>query len=180
MKKTILFLLVTLLPAFVMAQKSSDDIYYVPPKKDHAAIKAAKDAENAQLYEQATKALEAQQFIIRTDRIEYEHGKYVNAPNYISVNNSDFYFHTFPFVINHNERNNPNQGTASKFKMKTDNKGNIIVSMHIDRIWFDDSKFEIKMKKGSNQCIANLKQVGNGRSFFIFGTIHPLELEAMK
>ena len=51
MKKTVLFLLVTLLPAFVMAQKSSDDIYYVPPKKDHEAIKAAKDAENAQLYE---------------------------------------------------------------------------------------------------------------------------------
>ena len=65
MKKTVLFLLVTLLPAFVMAQKSSDDIYYVPPKKDHETIKAAKDAENAMLYEQAIKALENQKFILQ-------------------------------------------------------------------------------------------------------------------
>ena len=64
MKKAILFLLVTLLPAFVMAQKSSDDIYYVPPKKDYEAIKAAKETNNAMLYEQALKALEEQKFIL--------------------------------------------------------------------------------------------------------------------
>ena len=176
MKKTILFLLVTLLPAFVMAQKSSDDIYYVPPKKDHAAIQAAKDAENAMLYEQATKALEEQKFILRTDKIEYKHGRSTTAPSYLSVNGEDVYFHKYPFVVNHDDRN-PNQGIASNFKIKTDDSDIILVTMRIDRIWHKDGKLEIKMKKGSNQCVARIGQVGSDPGYFIYGTIHPLELE---
>ena len=176
MKKTILFLLVTLLPAFVMAQKSSDDIYYVPPKKDHAAIQAAKDAENAQLYEQATKALEEQKFILRTDKIEYKHGRSTTAPSYLSVNGEDVYFHKYPFVVNHDDRN-PNQGIASNFKIKTDDSDIILITMRIDRIWHKDGKLEIKMKKGSNQCVARIGQVGSDPGYFIYGTIHPLELE---
>ena len=176
MKKTILFLLVTLLPAFVMAQKSSDDIYYVPPKKDHAAIQAAKDAENAMLYEQATKALEEQKFILRTDKIEYKHGRSTTAPSYLSVNGEDVYFHKYPFVVNHDDRN-PNQGIASNFKIKTDDSDIILITMRIDRIWHKDGKLEIKMKKGSNQCVARIGQVGSDPGYFIYGTIHPLELE---
>ena len=175
MKKTVLFLLVTLLPAFVMAQKSSDDIYYVPPKKDHEAIKAAKDAENAQLYEQAIKALENQKFILRTDKVEYRNGRSTTAPSYLSVNGEDVYFHKYPFVVNHDERN-PNQGIASNFKMDT-NGENIQITMRIERIWHKDGKLEIKMKKGSNQCVARLGQVGNGPGYYIHGTIYPLELE---
>ena len=176
MKTTILFLLITLLPAFVLAQKSSDDIYYVPPKKDHAAIKAAKDAENAVLYEQATKALEAQKFLLRTDKIEFRNGRSTTAPSYLSVNGKDVYFHKYPFVVNHDDRN-PNQGLASNFKMETDESESILVTMRIDRIWHKDGKLEIKMEKGSNQCIARLGQVGSGPGYFIYGTIHPLELE---
>ena len=99
MKKTVLFLLVTLLPAFVMAQKSSDDIYYVPPKKDHEAIKAAKDAENAQLYEQAIKALKTQKFILRTDKVEYRNGRSTTAPSYLSVNGEDVYLGCFFYFL---------------------------------------------------------------------------------
>lgn len=175
MKKIISLLLVTLLPAFVMAQKSSDDIYYVPPKPDHEAIKAEKDAENAMLYEQAIKALEAQKFILRTDKIEYKNGRSTKDPNYLSVNGEDVYFHKYPFVVNYDDRN-PNQGIASKFKMETDKKGNIKVHMGIDRTWHKDGKLEIKMEKGSNQCIARLRQAGN-YGYLIYGTIHPLENE---
>lgn len=173
MKKIFLFLLVTLLPAFVMAQKSSDDIYYVPPKKDHEAIKAAKEANNAMLHEQALKALEEQKFILKTDKIEYRNGRSTTAPNYLSVNGEDVYFHKYPFVINHDDRN-PNQGIASNFKMETDPKGNIQVHMGIERIWHKDGKLEIKMEKGSNQCIARLTQAGSF-GYLIYGTIHPLE-----
>ena len=173
MKKIFLFLLVTLLPAFVMAQKSSDDIYYVPPKKDHEAIKAAKEANNAMLYEQALKALEEQKFILRTDKIEYRHGRSTTAPSYLSVNGEDVYFHKYPFVVNHDERN-PNQGLASNFKMKKDDSEIVLVTMRINRIWHKDGKLEIKMEKGSNQCIARLTQAGSF-GYLIYGTIHPLE-----
>ena len=157
MKKTVLFLLVTLLPAFVMAQKSSDDIYYVPPKKE------------------AIKALENQKFILRTDKVEYRNGRSTTAPSYLSVNGKDVYFHKYPFVVNHDERN-PNQGLASNFKMET-NGENIQVTMRIERIWHKDGKLEIKMEKGSNQCVARLGQVGSGPVYYIHGTIYPLELE---
>ena len=176
MKKAILFLLVTLLPTFVMAQKSSDDIYYVPPKKDHEAIKAAKETNNAMLYEQALKALEEQKFILRTDKIEYRHGRSTTAPSYLSVNGEDVYFHKYPFVVNHDERN-PNQGLACNFKMKTDDTGSILVTMRIDRIWHKDGKFDIKMEKGSNQCVARIGQVGSDPGYFIYGSIFPLETE---
>lgn len=175
MKKIILFLLVTLLPAFVMAQNSSDDIYYVPPKKDHEAIKSAKEATNAMLYEQALKALGEQKFILRTDKIEYRNGRSTTAPNYLSVNGEDVYFHKYPFVINYDDRN-PNQGIASNFNMETDKKGNIQVHMGIDRTWYKDGKLKIKMEKGSNQCIARLTRAGN-YGYLIYGTIHPLETE---
>lgn len=176
MKKIFLFLLVTLLPAFVMAQKSSDDIYYVPPKKDHEAIKAAKEANNAMLYEQALKALEEQKFILRTDKIEYRHGRSTTAPSYLSVNGEDVYFHKYPFVVNHDERN-PNQGLASNFKMKKDDSEIVLVTMRINRIWHKDGKLEIKMEKGSNQCVARIGQVGSDPGYFIYGSIFPLETE---
>ena len=138
MRKIVLLLAVLLVGAGTMmaqtdkeAEKAAKQAEKEAKKAEKAAKKAAEEAAEQALFEQAVRALDAKDFVVEADRIEFKRGNFVyvsSSTNFVAVK-GDKASIQLSFNV---PMPGPNgiggitvDGTTSSIEKKTDKKGNI-------------------------------------------------------
>ncbi len=142
--------------------------------------KAQEDATNALLYEEAVKALKANQFVLEADQVVFKMGEtaYVNSnTNFVLVNlergTVQVAFNT-AFAGPNGIGGVTVDGNVSGVKIKTTKKGNITYSFNVQGIGISAQVF-LTMTNGSNQATVSINPNFNSRTLTLRGEVVPLE-----
>lgn len=139
---------------------------------------AVKEAERRALNEAAIQALNDREFVLEADRIDFKRGRiaYVSAnTNFISVHGNRA---TIQLAFN-SPYAGPNgiggitvEGSVSNFKMDTDRKGNINVSMMVQGTAVS-ALVNFQLTKESNICTATVSPNFNSNRISFSGYLYP-------
>lgn len=142
--------------------------------------KAQEDATNALLYEEAVKALKANQFVLEADQVVFKMGEtaYVNSnTNFVLVNlergTVQVAFNT-AFAGPNGIGGVTVDGNVSGVKIKTTKKGNITYSFNVQGIGISAQVF-LTMTNGSNQATVSINPNFNSCTLTLRGEVVPLE-----
>lgn len=142
--------------------------------------KAQEDAANALLYDEAVKALKANQFVLEADQVVFKMGEtaYVNSnTNFVLVNlergTVQVAFNT-AFAGPNGIGGVTVDGNVSGVKIKTTKKGNITYSFNVQGIGISAQVF-LTMTNGSNQATVSINPNFNSRTLTLRGEVVPLE-----
>lgn len=149
-------------------------------QQEKAAAKATEDARQLVLFNQAVEALNAKDFILEADRVEFKRGnfRYVQPnTNFIEVKGDRA---TVQLALS-NFSSGPNgiggitvQGVTSGVEMKTDSKGNISYSMMVQGTGIS-AQVIFSMVKGTNQCTATVTPNFSSNRISFTGYLYPTE-----
>lgn len=148
------------------------------PEKE--AAKAAEEAREMALYEQAVKALESKDFVLETDRIDFRRGNFLYvqpSTNFVALNDNRA---TVQLAFN-GARSGPNgiggitvEGLTTGLEMEKDKKGNINFSMMVQGTGIS-AQVTFRMIKGSNKCTATVLPNFSSNRITFTGYIYPTE-----
>lgn len=178
MKKVSLLLLTVLLfTAGCSTVKTQDQ---AGRQADKEARKAAEEAEEMALFEQAVQALTDKNFVLEADRVEFKRGRFVYvtpSTNFVSLDGDRA---TIQLAFN-GAFAGPNgiggitvDGNASNIEMKTDKKGNVTFSMMVQGVAVS-ANVTFRMTKGSNKCTATVSPNFNSNRISFTGSLYPTE-----
>ncbi len=169
--KNILFLMVIVVLASCSSTKTVE-------KSQKEQQKAAEEALNNTLFDQAVEALENKDFVLEANRVEFRGGQfaYVSSnTNFVSVKDNRG---TVQLAFT-GASAGPNgiggvtvDGTISNVKMNTDKKGNISYSMNIQGTGIS-ATVSFNMLKGSNNCTATVIPNFSGNRISFVGALYP-------
>ncbi len=181
MKKIVLLLMVLMFGAGPMMAQQDKSAEKAAKEAEKAAKKAAEEAEQNALFEQAVRALEAKDFVLEADRIEFKLGNfvYVNSnTNFVAMKDGKA---TIQLAFNV-PVSGPNgiggitvEGTASNIEMKTDKKGNVFYEMNVQGVAVS-ARVTFRMAKGTNKCTATVLPNFNSNRISFSGELYPSEL----
>lgn len=144
------------------------------------AEKEAQEAEEQALYEAAKQAINAQNFVLEADRVEFKRGKFVYVTpttNFVSLIDGKA---TIQLAFNV-PSGGPNgiggitvEGNPSNIKMETDKKGNSTFSMMVQGVGVS-ATVSIRLVEGSAKCTATVMPNFNGNRISFTGTLYPCE-----
>lgn len=147
-------------------------------QKAKEAEKAAAEAEEKALFEEAKAALNAQDFVLEADRIEFKRGNWAYVTpsiNFVSLIDGEA---TVQLAFN-GAFAGPNgiggitvEGTPSNISMTTDKKGNIIFKMMVQGIGISAS-VTVQMANGSTRCTATVIPNFSSNRISFTGTLYP-------
>jgi len=157
-----------------MAQRAENEL----KKMDKETKKAAQAAYDQALFNQAVAALEAREFVLEADRVDFKRGRfaYVNSStNFVSMHGNKA---TIQFAFN-SPYAGPNgiggltvDGTASNVKMNTDSKGNVTFSMMVQGVGVS-ANVTLRMIKDTNRCTAIVTPNFNSNRTTFTGILYP-------
>ncbi|MCD7976007.1 MAG: DUF4251 domain-containing protein [Tannerellaceae bacterium] len=157
-----------------MAQRAENEL----KKMDKETKKAAQAAYDQALFNQAVAALEAREFVLEADRVDFKRGRfaYVNlSTNFVSMHGNKA---TIQFAFN-SPYAGPNgiggltvDGTASNVKMNTDSKGNVTFSMMVQGVGVS-ANVTLRMIKDTNRCTAIVTPNFNSNRTTFTGILYP-------
>jgi len=149
-------------------------------QQEKAAAKAADDAQQLLLFNQAVEALNAKDFILEADRVEFKRGnfRYVQPnTNYVGVKDKRA---TVQLALS-NFSSGPNgiggitvEGTTSGVEMKTDSKGNVSYSMMVQGTGIS-AQVTFNLIKGTNKCTAIVTPNFSSNRISFTGYLYPTE-----
>lgn len=132
------------------------------------------------LFEQAVQALNAKDFVLEADRVEFKRGRFVYvtpSTNFVSMSGDKA---TIQLAFN-GAFSGPNgiggitvDGNASNVEMKTDKKGNVTFSMMVQGVAVS-ANVTFRMVKGSNKCTATVSPNFNSNRISFTGTLYPTD-----
>ena len=185
MRKIVLLLAVLLVGAGTMmaqtdkeAEKAAKQAEKEAKKAEKAAKKAAEEAAEQALFEQAVRALDAKDFVVEADRIEFKRENFVyvsSSTNFVAVK-GDKASIQLSFNV---PMPGPNgiggitvDGTTSSIEKKTDKKGNITYEMNVQGVAVS-ARVTIRMAKGTNECSATVFPTFNSNRISFSGKLLP-------
>lgn len=131
------------------------------------------------LYDEAKEAIEAKNFILEADRVEFKRGStaYVSSnTNFVSVQ-GDKAVVQIAFNIPVGGANGLGgitvDGTISGYKQTTDKKGTISISMNVMGTGIS-AQVNIRLYKGSNNATVDISPNFNSNRFSLSGSIIPM------
>lgn len=140
--------------------------------------KALQEAEEMAMFEEAVDALNAQNFVLEADRVEFKRGEflYVTAnTNFVSLVDGRA---TIQLTLN-GPAPGPNgiggitvEGIPSNIKMSTSKKGDVTFSMMVQGVGVSASVF-ITLPKGTAKCTATVSPNFNSNRMSFTGTLYP-------
>ena len=160
------------------AEKAAKQAEKEAKKAEKAAKKAAEEAAEQALFEQAVRALDAKDFVVEADRIEFKRGNFVyvsSSTNFVAVK-GDKASIQLSFNV---PMPGPNgiggitvDGTTSSIEKKTDKKGNITYEMNVQGVAVS-ARVTIQMAKGTNECSATVFPTFNSNRISFSGKLLP-------
>ncbi len=142
------------------------------------AEKEAREAEEQALYEAAKRAINAQDFVLEADRVEFKRGEFVYVTpttNFVSLIDGKA---TIQLAFNV-ARSGPNgiggitvEGNPSNIKMETDKQGNSTFSMMVQGVGVS-ATVSIRLTNGTAKCTATVLPNFNGNRISFTGTLYP-------
>jgi len=147
---------------------------------EREAQKAAQEAYNNALFEQAVKAIQENDFVLEADRIEFKRGTpvYVSAnTNFVSMKEKRA---TVQLAFN-GPYAGPNgiggitvEGLATNIEMRTVKKGDVLFTMMVQGTGIS-ARVDLRLLKGSNQCTATVTPNFNSNRISFTGKLYPTE-----
>lgn len=178
MKRVLFVLVVLLMGAGTMVAQQDKAAEKAARKAEKEARKAAEEAEQMALFEQGVHALNAQDFVLEAERVEFKRGQFVYvtpSTNFVSMQGERA---TIQLSFNIAAAG-PNgiggitvEGSASNIEMKTDKKGNVSYSMMVQGVAVS-ANVTIRMVKGSNKCTATVTPNFNSNRISFTGYLYP-------
>lgn len=183
MKKFLLAILTLFLYTGILQAQDSNrnDSAQIPKesrKSQREARKAAENAYNDMLYQQALQAVKDNDFVLEAKRVEFRRGYYKEVTpmtNFISVKGNSA---TIQLALS-NVFSGVNglggitvDGKISNVKMGTDKKGDLHCSMMVQGAAVSAS-ITFTLVKGSNKCSVTVNPVFNGNRITFIGDLYP-------
>lgn len=125
------------------------------------------------LYEQAVKAMNDRKFVFKVDRF-YDNSRSLKADpskTYVLMEDEKVVISCYPDGYGGWAK----EGKSSNYRMKTDKKGNLSVTMTFRDGFNGSAKFVFKIEKGSNRCIMTCSPIKYFRKFSLTGELLPCE-----
>ena len=149
-------------------------------KAEKEARKAAEDKQNMLLFEEAVKALDAKDFVLEADRVEFKRGNFVYvtpSTNFVSMQGEHA---TIQLAFN-GPFSGPNgiggitvDGSVTNLQLKKDKKGNVTLSMMVQGVAVS-ANVTFRMLKGSNKCTATVSPNFSSNRVSFTGHLYPSE-----
>lgn len=147
-------------------------------QKAKEAEKAAEEARQMAMFNEAVAALNAQDFVLEADRMEFKRGQFV----YVTPNTNFVSFidgrATIQLTFNV-PASGPNgiggitvEGQPSNIKMETNKKGDVTFSMMVQGTGVSAS-ISIRMPKGTAKCTATVNPTFNSNRLSFTGILYP-------
>lgn len=180
MKRIMLMLLILAIGSgAMMGQTTKADADSVK-KVEKAAKKAADAAEQMALYNEAMEAINAKDFVLEAERIDFKRGNYVyvnSNVNFVSMKDNKA---TIQLAFNF-APSGPNgiggitvEGIVSNPVIKTNKKGEVSLSMMVQGVAVS-ANVTIRMFRGSNKCTATVTPNFNGNRISFVGNLYQTE-----
>lgn len=181
MKKILLLWAFLLLGAgAVLAQQPDKAAEKAAKKAEKAAKKAAEAAAEMALFNEALQALEAHDFVLEAERVEFKRGRFVYVTpttNFVSMKDKEA---TVQLSFNVPVAG-PNgiggitvEGYATNIQQKQDKKGNVYFSMMVQGTALS-ANITIRMMKGTNRCTATVNPNFHSQRITFTGNLYPSE-----
>ena len=125
------------------------------------------------LYQQAVKAMKDRKFVFKVDRF-YDNSRSLKADpskTYVLMEDEKVAISCYPDGYGGWAK----EGKSSNYRMKTDIKGNLSVTMTFRDGFSGSAKFVFKIEKGSNRCIMTCSPIKYFRKFSLIGELLPSE-----
>lgn len=176
--KKVLVLLAVLLSVTGCMSSRQNQTTDPAQQADKEAKKAADEAAQMALFEQAVQALKARDFVLEAERVEFKRGRFAYvtpSTNFVSLNGNKA---TIQLAFN-GAFAGPNgiggitvDGTASNVEMKTDKKGNVTFSMMVQGVAVS-ANVTFRLIKGANKCTATVSPNFNSNRISFTGYLYP-------
>lgn len=175
MKKILLLIVVTLFCCAGYTQAQTTD-----KKMSRQEKKEAQKAREQVLFEQARQAMENKAFTLEADRVIFKRGRnaFVSSNTNFVMVNGDNASVQIAFNI---PASGPNglggvtvDGSVSGYKIKTDKKGNVYLSMNVTGTGIS-AQVSITLMKGNNNASVEIRPNFNSNRLTLSGELIPLE-----
>ena len=127
------------------------------------------------LYQQAIQAFQNQKFILKVESYE-DRTRTVSADQsmtYVVLEDGNITISCFPEGTN--AYGWAKEGTIANYRMKTNKKGDLCVSMTVRRAPAGSAKLNFTIKKGSNRCVMTCNPIKYFHRFRFTGALIPYE-----
>ena len=135
------------------------------------AVHAQENSEPADLalYQQAVKALKDKKFFFKVDRFNDNSRSLKADPfkTYVLMEDENVTISCYPNGFGGWAK----EGKSSNYRMKTDKKGNLSVTMTFRDSFSGSAKFIFTLEKGSNRCIMTCSPIKYFRKFSLTGEL---------
>lgn len=181
MKKVLLLMMIlfTAVGAGMAQQNKQDE--KAARKAEKAAKKAAEEASEMAMFEEAVKALEAKDFVLEAERVEFKRGNFAYvtpSTNFVSLAGEQAVIQlAFNGVFS-----GPNglggitvEGTATHIEMNRDKRGNVSFSMMVQGTAVS-AQVTFRMMKGTSRCSVTVSPNFNSNRLTFTGRLYPTEL----
>lgn len=178
MKKVLVLLAVLLSVTGCMSSRQNQPADSAAAQADKEAKKAADEAAQMALFEQAVQALNARDFVLEAERVEFKRGRFAYvtpSTNFVSLKGDKA---TIQLAFN-GAFAGPNgiggitvDGNASNVEMKTDKKGNVTFSMMVQGVAVS-ANVTFRLIKGANKCTATVSPNFNSNRISFTGYLYP-------
>lgn len=167
MRKVVILTLVTLFTCVEYSQAQTTEKEMTRQEK-----KAAQEALDKMLFQEAKEAIDNQTFVLEADRVYFKYG----TSAFVSSNDKAVVQVAFnvPFSGPNGLGGITVDGNASNYKVKTDKKGNIHVSMNVMGIGIS-AQVNIDIPYGSNNATVDILPNFNSSHMTLSGQILPLK-----
>lgn len=180
MKKVLVLLAVLLSLSSCMTSRQNQSMDPAAQQADKEAKKAAEEAEQMALFEQAVQALNDRDFVLEAERVEFKRGRFAYvtpSTNFVSLKGEKATIQLAfngPFAGPNGIGGITVDGNASNVQMKTDKKGNITFSMMVQGVAVS-ANVTFRLMKGSNKCTATVSPNFNSNRVSFTGYLYPYD-----
>ena len=175
MRKVVILTLVTLFTCVEYSQAQTTEKEMTRQEK-----KAAQEALDKMLFQEAKEAIDNQTFVLEADRVYFKYGTsaFVSSnTNFVGLDGDKAVVQVafnVPFSGPNGLGGITVDGNASNYKVKTDKKGNIHVSMNVMGIGIS-AQVNIDIPYGSNNATVDILPNFNSSHMTLSGQILPLK-----
>ena len=175
MRKVVILTLVTLFTCVEYSQAQTTEKEMTRQEK-----KAAQEALDKMLFQEAKEAIDNQTFVLEADRVYFKYGTsaFVSSnTNFVGLDGDKAVVQVafnVPFSGPNGLGGITVDGNASNYKVKTDKKGNIHVSMNVMGIGIS-AQVSIDIPYGSNNATVDILPNFNSSHMTLSGELLPLD-----